>query len=174
MFTYRVDEKPHVGTNKVDDSRLCRAIRDEWEDADMIVTWNGIMHDVPLLNARLAKAGERPCRLGDKHITRHLDLMFYSGGQSMKIGGRKLDTVAKFFGCENQKTPITPDDWQLAGAGDRPAMDQVVKHCEADVLVLRDLWPHLASGVKKFQFSLSEIWGLIDQIPSRKNLARAA
>lgn len=164
-YTLREDDYPRA--NAVDDSELVVAIRDELESADIIVGWNSILHDQPLLNARLALAGERALRVGEKHGVWHLDLMWYAGGQSMKIGGRKLDTVAKFFSCENQKTALDGNTWQLAGAGDKDALDLVAEHCEYDVLVLRDLWPHLAPGVKKFQFSLGEIYKFIEQVPSR-------
>ena len=144
------------------------AIRDELERADLIVGWNSILHDQPLLNARLARAGERPVRLGEKFGTWHWDAMYHAGGQSMKIGGRRLETVSKFFHTDVSKTPLEGETWQLAGAGDRAAMDQVVEHCEADVLVLRALFPHLAPHVKKFTFSFSEVWPFIGEIPSRK------
>jgi uncharacterized protein YprB with RNaseH-like and TPR domain len=168
VVTYRKDVKPFIGRNKVDDARLALAIRDELEGSDMIVGWNSILHDLPLVNARLAAAGERPIRVGERHGVIHVDLMWYAGGQSMKIGGRRLDTVAKFFQCENQKTGLDGETWQLAATGDRVAMDQVVEHCEADVLVLRDVWPHLVPGVKKHQFTLGEVYPFIEQIGSRK------
>jgi uncharacterized protein YprB with RNaseH-like and TPR domain len=168
VTTYRKDNAPFRGRNKVDDAKLCVAIRDELESADMIVGWYSLLHDIPLLNARLAAADERPVRLGEKHGVTHVDLIWYAGGQSMKIGGKKLDTVAKFFNVENQKTPLDGETWQLAATGDKPAMDAVVEHCEADVLVLRDVWPHLVSGVKKHQFTLGEVWPFLAQIPSRK------
>ena len=166
-YTFRSDRKKWQGKNLIDDGPLCVAIRDELEGADMIVGWNSILHDVALVNARLAQYGERPCHLGEKHGTPHLDLMWYSGGQSMKIGGRRMDLVAKFFRLDHQKTPLDPETWQLAGVGDKKALDSVVTHCEADVEVLRALWPKLAPGVKKFTFSLSEVWPFVDQIPSR-------
>lgn len=164
-FTYRQEDYERASV--VDDSKLVVAIRDELESADIIVGWNSILHDAALLNARLAVAGERGLRLGEKHGTYHLDLMWYAGGQSMKIGGRRLDTVAKFFQVENQKTPLDGLVWQLAGANDKDAMDLIVEHCEADVLVLRDLWPHLAPYVKKFSFPLGDIWHVIEDIQSR-------
>ncbi len=171
VWTHRYDQKQFKGKTIVDDRKLCVAIRDELEAADMIVGWNSILHDVPLINARLSKAGERPCHLGERYGVQHLDLMWYASGQSMKVGGRKLDTVAKFFESDNQKTGLDGETWQLAGAGDKTALDSVVEHCEADVLVLRDQWPHLAPYVKKFTFSLNEVWQFIDQIPSRKRVA---
>lgn len=167
-YTFRSDFKKWQGKNLIDDSRLAVAIRDELEAADIIVGWNSKLHDVPLLNARLALAGERAVRLGEKYGTFHLDIMWYSSGQSMKIGGRKLDTVAKFFKAENQKTPLDGEAWQLAGVGDKKAMACIVEHCECDVLVLRDLWPHLAPYVKQIQFNLGDVWHVIDQLPSRK------
>jgi uncharacterized protein YprB with RNaseH-like and TPR domain len=168
VTTYRRDSAPFKGKNKVSDEKLVVAIRNKLESADMIVGWYSLLHDIPLLNARLAAAGERPCMLGEKHGVTHVDLIWYAGGQSMKIGGKKLDTVAKFFGCENQKTPLDGETWQLAAAGDAPAMDAVVEHCEADVLVLREVWPHLVPGVKKHQFTLSEVWPFLKEIPSRR------
>ena len=169
-YTFRADRAPHKGKTKIDDSKLVVAIRDELESADIIIGWNSILHDIPLLNARLAKAGERGCHLGEKHGTWHLDLMWYSGGQSMKVGGRKLDTIARFFDAPNQKTALDGETWQLAGVGDKAAMDLVVEHCEADVLVLRDLWPHLVPHVKKFTFTLGEVWPWIEKIPSRRRM----
>lgn len=170
-YTFRSDRKPHKGRNAIDDGNLVIAIRDELESADIIVGWNSILHDIPLINARLAKVGERACQLGEKYGTWHLDMMWYSGGQSMKVGGRKLDTIARFFEAPNQKTPLNGDIWQLASTGDREAMNTVVEHCEADVSVLRDLWPKLAPHVRKFTFTLGEVWPFIGEIPSRRRAA---
>lgn len=127
------------------------------------------MFDVPLLNARLAQVDERPARIGEKHGVTHVDLMFYSRGQSMRIGSSKLDNVSKFFKGEELKTDLDGETWQLAAAGDTTAMDDVVTHCEADIKVLREVWPKLAPYVKKHQFTLAEVWQFIDKIPSRKN-----
>lgn len=169
VLTVRKDEKPYRGRTKVDDAKLAVAIRDELEESDIVVGWNSILHDIPLVNARLAHAGERLIRLGEKHGIVHVDLMYYSGGQTMKIGRRSLDFVSKFFGTETAKTPLDGDTWQLAAAGDKPAMDAVVEHCEADILVLKELWPKLAPGVKKHQFTLGEVWPFLDTIASRKS-----
>lgn len=168
VLTYRKDVKPFSGRNKVDDSRLAVAIRDEIESADVLVGWNSILFDVPLLNARLAQAGERSCKIGEKHGVIHVDLMYYAGGQSMKIGRRSLAFVSRFFDVENEKTPLDGETWQLAATGDRPAMDLVVEHCEADVRVLKDVWPKLAGSVKKHQFTLAEVHPFLTQIASRR------
>lgn len=141
--TMRADRAPYKQEDLIDDSALVVAIRDTLEQADMIVGWNSKMFDIPFLNARLAKAGERPL-----HTHFNLDLMWYAGGASMRIGSKKLDNVAKYFNFTNQKTPITWEDWQRAGAGDKEAMSKVVEHCESDILVLREAYEHLLPYVK--------------------------
>lgn len=164
VYTYRADRKPHKGKEMVDDAALCAAIRDELETADIIVGWNSILHDIPLLNARLQVGGEREFRGKQWPRGGHLDLMFYAGGQSLKVGGRKLDTVARFFGTAHQKTPLDGVTWQRAAAFDQAAMDQVVEHCEADVLVLRDTYPELVRHVKKFVLPMAAWWPWAEQI----------
>lgn len=168
-WTFRKDVQPFRAKTRIDDSKLVVAIRDELEKADMIVGWNSILHDVPLLNARLASAGERSIQVGERYGIMNLDLMYYAGGQSMKLGSRSLANVSKFFGTSDEKTSLDGDTWQLAASGDHGAMDDIVVHCQQDILVLRELWPKLAPSVKKFQFTLSEIWPFIDQLASRKN-----
>src|SRR2546428_7375120 len=80
-YTFRLDQKEFRGRSRIDDNKLAMAIRDELEEYHMIVGWNSKLFDAPFLNARLAKAGERPL-----HPQFHLDLMYYAGGCSMRIG----------------------------------------------------------------------------------------
>lgn len=166
--TFRRDAAPHRGRKLTDDRKLAVAIRDELESSDIIVSWNGILYDVPFINTRLTAYGERPVQVGEKYGSHHLDLMYYAGGQAMRLPGRRLETVSKFLKVDNAKTPLVPEDWAEAAIGDAEAMEKVVEHCEADVLVLRDVFPHLAPFVKKVTFNLSEVYPVIDQIPSRR------
>lgn len=140
---WTVSVTDHPGVSVIDDSRLAVQVRDTLEAADIIVGWNSKLHDIPLLNARLALAGERGF-----YSKLHLDLMWYAGGSSMKIGSKKLDNVAKYFDLKSQKTPLDWPTWQKAGAGDVVALKDVIKHCEYDVRVLGEAVPHLAGYVR--------------------------
>ena len=166
--TYRRDKRPWRSKEAADDSKLAIACRDRLERSDIIVGWNSILFDQPLLNARLLAAGERPLRVGEKHGISHIDLMYYARGQSMRIGSSRLDSVAKFFHSPNQKTPLLPETWAKAVEGDRAAWNAIAEHCEYDVLVLRDVWHKLAPLVKKTTFTLSEVYDFIGAIPSRR------
>ena len=142
-YTFRLDEKPYKGKSKIDDSRLVKAIREEWEKYDMVVAHNGRLFDIPFVNARLAKNGERPF---NPHFI--LDTRWYLNSASMRIGSAKLENAQKYFGLSETKTPITWEDWQLAASHDKASMDQVVTHCEQDVLVLRELYDYVLPYVK--------------------------
>lgn len=143
VYTFRGDEKPYKGKSRIDDSRLVVAIRDELEKYDLVVGHNSRLFDHPMLNARLAKAGHRPF---NPHFI--ADTRWYLNSASMRIGSAKLENAQKFFELGEAKTPISWEQWQLAGMGDRPAMDEVVHHCEQDVKVLEELYHHVLPYIK--------------------------
>lgn len=141
-YTFRLDDKRYSGRSRIDDNKLAVAIRDELEKYHMVVGWNSKLFDAPFLNARLAKASERPF-----HPQFHLDLMYYAGGCSMRIGSKKLENVQKFFALQDSKTQITWDNWNLAAGGDKAALDEVVHHCEMDVRVLAQAYWRMLPSV---------------------------
>lgn len=137
-YTYRQDHLPWRRDDVIDDSQLVTAIRDRLETYDLIVAHNGRLFDIPMLNARLSKAGERPLKT---HFV--LDTRWYLNSSSMRIGSAKLENAQKFFKLGTAKTPLSWETWQRAAALEGDAMDEVVAHCEADVRVLRELYPHV-------------------------------
>jgi uncharacterized protein YprB with RNaseH-like and TPR domain len=141
-YTFRLDDKRYTGRSRIDDNKLAVAIRDELERYNLLVSWNGKLFDAPFLNARLAKAGERPLR-----PQMHLDCMYYAGGCSMRIGSKKLVNVQKFFNLSDAKTEISWDKWNLASGGDKASLDDVVHHCEQDVKVLAQAYWKLLPAV---------------------------
>ena len=138
---YRNEENP------IDDSELVWEIRERLDAANLIVSWNGKLFDVPFLNARLGKAGYKPTT-----AQMHLDLMYYAGGTSQRIGSRKLVNVQKFYDVPESKIDLNWETWQLASAGfgnaSRKAMSEVALHCEQDVKVLSQLYWKLIPHVR--------------------------
>lgn len=166
--TYRRDKRPWKGKALHDDAKLAVAIRDRLESADIVCGWNSILYDQPFVNSRLVAAGERPLRLTKDNGTQHLDLMYYASGQAMRLPGRALDKVAKFLHAGHEKTPLLPEIWAQAATGEKEPFANIVEHCENDVLVLREVFGHLAPFVKKMTFTMAEVFPFIDQVPSRK------
>lgn len=126
-----------------DDASLATRLRNEVLKYNVIVTWNGKLFDLPFLNARLLKAGAEDC-----NPQMHLDMMWYAAGNSARLSSRKLDNVAKFFKTMNQKYDVMPEQLQAARYGDPAALQEVIKHCEVDVKILRDVYWKLIPRVR--------------------------
>ena len=142
--TFRIDEEPFKRPKRRDDSALAAGLRDYIEQFDFLVTWYGKMFDLPYIDTRLLIANERPVR---KDIM-HSDPIYKAGHGSLALHSRRLDAVTKTFRLPVQKPGLDPDIWNDAADGDRDAMDYVVEHCEADVLVLRYVFHILKPLIK--------------------------
>jgi uncharacterized protein YprB with RNaseH-like and TPR domain len=73
----------------------------------------------------------------------HVDLMYKATGSALAIGRKSLENVSKYFQVNNKKTPLDVRIWEAADHGDKEAYDLIIEHCEADVLVLRDVFGKL-------------------------------
>lgn len=129
----------HKGKTWMDDSKLAKAIADELSKYDILVGWNSKMFDLPIINSRLLETGQRP--MGNQM---HIDLMWYATGRHMRAGRRSLENISRYFRTPNSKTPLDVRLWQEAERRHtkegKAAFRTIVEHCEADVLVLRDVF----------------------------------
>lgn len=140
---YEFDRDTYPGEDRlIDDSELAHAITDKLEEFDIVVGWNSKLFDLPVLNARLAVQGRR--RYRPEH---HIDLMYQAGMGKLRIGRRSLDHVSNVFDSPNRKTALDVRTWDKAVAGDDAAYDLIREHCNADVLVLRDVFNDLKPGL---------------------------
>jgi len=134
------------GKDITDDKEIVRNIRDALMKYDIWVTWNGKLFDVPVLNGRLIFHGLEP--LGPKM---HIDLMYKATGGSVRIGRRSLQSVSEYFDVPNRKTPLSVRIWDRAMAGDAQAYSLIAEHCDADVLVTRDVFDVLKPQIGNVQ-----------------------
>jgi len=103
-----------IGTDRLDiDHHLVVAIRDELEKYDGVITWNGLMFDLPLLDDRLMLCNEKPRR---PLFARGLDMMWHARMGKSVLASSRLDWVAKALGCPFVKTPLNMNTWTLAEA----------------------------------------------------------
>jgi len=142
--TFRIDEAPYARERRRDDVALAVALRDYLEQFDVILGWYSKMFDVPYLNTRLLIGNERPLRADIMHV----DAIWKAKKGSMALHSARLDALAKTFRLDVQKTGLDPEIWNDAADGDKEAMDYVVEHCEADVLVLRKVFHVLKPLIK--------------------------
>jgi uncharacterized protein YprB with RNaseH-like and TPR domain len=130
------------GKDITNDKKLVHDIAAALSDYDIWVTWNGKLFDVPVLNGRLRYHGLQPLPL-----IKHIDAMYYATGGSMRIGRRSLASVSEYFDVPNRKTPLSVRIWDRAMSGDEKAYNLIVEHCDADVLVTRDVFNVLKTQI---------------------------
>lgn len=119
----------------VDDRALCIDIRDFLEEHHLLVAWHGKGFDSPLLNSRLALHDER-C------LQRRLfiDPMYaFRGWRGLKPKSSSLKNVAKFFGLDEQKREVEPEEWLRARLGQEQACDIAQNRCESDVRIMKEI-----------------------------------
>ena len=140
MTTLRQDHyvnKKFAGVKGVsgmyDDHMLLLDLKTILDSFQVTAGWFSKGFDIPHINTRLLKWGERPL---DTKL--HLDGIWYcKGWRGIKPQSSKLKHVAEFFGLE-PKPDVEPDVWLAARTGDKHAMDLVCERCESDVRITRD------------------------------------
>ena len=135
---FRLDDPKYKGTSWTDDSVLVKAVKESLQSYDIVVGWNSMLFDLPIINARLVAAGEDPCS-----PVMHVDLMYKATGSAVRVGRKSLDNVSKYFGVETKKTPLDPRIWDRADHGDKAAYELIIEHNIADVFVTRDVYGKL-------------------------------
>lgn len=143
VVTFRLDDPKYKGTVPEDDSKLALAVKEYLESSFCWVGWNSKMFDVAFINARLTLHGIRPI---EKRM--HIDLMYYARRPMVSFYSSRLDAVAKTLDLPVQKTELDPQTWVAARRLDPKAMNYVVKHCEHDVLVLREVFKTFSPFIK--------------------------
>ena len=131
------------GDDITDDRDLVARYADALRQYDIVVSWNGKLFDQPVLQARLAFHN-----LPRLDLNMHVDLMYYATGQFMRMGRKSLQSVSEYFEVQNQKTPLRVRQWDGAMAGKPEEYAKIKEHCDADVLVLRDVFPVLKRHIR--------------------------
>lgn len=138
-----------AGDDWTDDRELVRAYAEALSAYDILVSWNGILFDIPVLNARLAywqaQDGKGPRRV-DPNM--HIDLMYYATGRFNKLGRKSLQNVSEYFDVGSEKTPLRVRIWNGAMAGKPEDYAKIVEHCDRDVQVLRDVFPVMKQHIR--------------------------
>lgn len=135
------------------DAKLALAIRDEIEKYDILVTWNGIMFDVPFLNNRLMAGGHRILKQ-----MWHIDVMYQARQGKSCLTSSRLDSVARWLNCPMQKTQLDMNLWMEAEyevfanfAHGRKNYDYITKHCDVDLRITEFVYDHFKPMIRQIQ-----------------------
>ena len=137
-FTDEEDVRTVVSRRYKDEPRALRQIHALYKKADVIVTWNGKLFDLPFVNARtMIRRKEAQCPHILDPSKKHIDLMYMS--KKLRTRGNRMDGAAKDLAGKNQKYDVEAEEWVRAVDGDRRAFDRIVRHCEVDVVMTEEL-----------------------------------
>lgn len=133
------------------DRRLVMQLRDEMEQYDGWVTWNGLLFDLPFINDRLMISGERPL---EKRFARGLDMMWHVKIGKSTFQSARLDWAAKALKCPYRKTDLDMTVWKeaeaeaLRGFRVREHYNQIVEHNRADLDVTEFMFGKLKHRIQ--------------------------
>lgn len=119
---------------RTNDLHVLEAFRPIWEQADIIITYNGKLFDEKYVNTRLMIHGRKPLPRRD-----HVDVLDTTRS-TLRTRGKSLDKVAKMLKTKHQKSPVDGQIWVWAVAGDEASLRYIETHCKADVLVLEEVY----------------------------------
>lgn len=133
-FKFTDETKVRTVTCRVlsDEKKALREIARHYHDADIIVTWNGKLFDIPMLNARMMFYGLDPLP-----NIKHIDLLYQS--KKLRFRGNRLENVSKDFRTRSKKYDVPAWRWLQAAEGQEHALDLIVRHCQFDVLLTEEM-----------------------------------
>lgn len=138
----RAEDFPREGL--WDDSNMLREWARIFSTADYHVTWYGSGFDLPVVNARLIQAEEKPLP-----PIPHIDLWKTARYQFKTGGGNRLAKWQDFLGIPSEKTVVKPSIWIKARYGHKPSLKYIYDHCIIDVEVLEKVFARLRPWVKE-------------------------
>jgi uncharacterized protein YprB with RNaseH-like and TPR domain len=136
VITHSIADSPTFAKDVTNDKWLLQQIVNELEKYDIVITWYGRPNrgfDIPFIQTRLL-SHDLPLLKPINHIDG-----WAIARNKLKLNSNRLDTVSKFLGV-TEKTPLSGPIWIRAMAGYPDAIAYVIKHCEADVLSLEDVY----------------------------------
>lgn len=138
--------------NKSDDKKLCEGIRELMDQADIIVTQNGVSFDNKKLNARFLKHGIRKPSPFKNIDTKRLATKHFS------FTSNKLEYMSKEFNDKYQKLSHADFPgmslWLECLKGNQKAWKSMEKYNKFDVLATEELYVKLIPWDSSIDFSL--------------------
>jgi uncharacterized protein YprB with RNaseH-like and TPR domain len=131
-----IADSPTFENDPTNDKWVVKEMAKVLESADVWVTHYGVRFDAPYMRTRLMGHG-----LKTLPPIPHVDTWKIARYQ-MALNSNRLASIAGFLELD-EKTPIKGQQWVKAMAGNKRALNYVVKHCRQDVHVLEQVYLQL-------------------------------
>ena len=139
--------KPKEILNKqIQDKNLVQQFIEDVQNYDVLAVYYGCdkpgRHDLPFLRARAEKWGLRGFpKQGEKKIIDLYDIV--KKYFKYPRGRRRMGIVCDNLGIPSKQTPMEPDVWRAAGAGNQKAINRIGQHNIEDVISTEMLWDRI-------------------------------
>lgn len=115
------------------DEAIIRKLWEILDEADIVITYNGVNFDVKHFNTWCLKYNLTP-----PSPYKHVDLLKTARGR-FKFESNKLDEVNKDLGYDG-KSPMEFDDWVGCYKNDKESFIKMAKYCNRDVEALEQVY----------------------------------
>jgi len=136
MTSFSMGEYRKLGLaeDMTDDRALLVALRDYLETFHITSGYYSKGFDLTHIRSRLVLHNERPFK---KML--HIDpIWYFKGWRGLRPMSAKMKHVAEYLKLES-KPDVSPEVWMKAKAGNEKALKEVVKRCEADVRITKQI-----------------------------------
>lgn len=140
---------------KSGEKRMLRGIHSLMDEADAIVTYNGVSFDIPTLNREFIKANMLP-----PAPYRQVDL-YQEVKKHFRFASNKLDWVARELGLGGKVQHKGMDLWKECMSGNRKSWKEMEKYNRYDVVLLEKVYHKVLPWIKSHPN-----WGLYGDSPA--------
>ena len=141
-------KRAEILNKDVQDRELAQQFCKDVQNYDVLVVYYGCdragRHDLPFLRARCEKWGIKNFpKQGEKKIIDLYDIV--KRYFKYPPGKRRMGIVCSNLGIPAKQTPMDPDVWRAAGAGNQKAINQIGQHNIEDVVSTELLFDRIIS-----------------------------
>ena len=129
----RIDKTKGYHTTMWDDTQLIRDTVQELNKYDVLIGFNNLWFDVPLLHTRALSDRLPWLRTDIKHVD-----IYQFVRKRLRLSSRSLYSLLTQLETKNQKTGLVPKIWRCAVGGHKPSLDKIVEHNIADCASLAE------------------------------------
>lgn len=122
--------------------KMIKSIHKLLDEADAVVHYNGIKHDIPLLNKEFLQLGLTP-----PSPYKQIDLL-QTAKKQFKFPSNKLEYVCKALGVGHKIQTIGHELWTRCMAGDEEAWLMMEEYNVNDVIILEQVYNKLLPWIK--------------------------
>ena len=121
-------------TDTTNDYDMVKEMRDLLDECDIVVAFNGVKFDIPVINARILYHG-----LKQPSPYKIIDPMLIAKKQ-FRFSSNSMDAIASYFNLERKLKHAGFALWKRVVCGEQEAIDEMLEYNIQDVVILEQVY----------------------------------